>query len=293
MKKTYLKWRNVEIEPDIIKYKKIKLIKVLKYLPAGNDVFECLCFYKKRYCKLIIKIERSKMADFESEIYIINILKRLFNIRKVPNIIETGIVNNKKYIVLSKIKGKKLSELFKGDKESNYKYDYLFKYGEELSKVHLLNIPNCKISKKRIINDIPSESNYKFDDDIKKYISYLENNKFKKDDNTFIHGDFHYANVLWLNEKVNGIIDFEYSGMGFKEQDIAWACTLRPDQSFMDNVNDIKVFLEGYRQNNIFDYEKFKWCYINASCHFYLMNINNKLYCDKILNLLKEIDKIK
>ena len=47
---------------------KIKLIKVLKYLPAGNDVFECLCFYKKRYCKLIIKIERSKMADFESEI---------------------------------------------------------------------------------------------------------------------------------------------------------------------------------------------------------------------------------
>ncbi len=45
------------------------------------------------------------------------------------------------------------------------------------------------------------------------------------------------------NEKISGVLDFEYSGKGFKEQDIAWALVLRPDQTFMDQYEDLKSFL--------------------------------------------------
>ena len=38
-----------------------------------------------------------------------------------------------------------------------------------------------------------------------------------------------------------------------------------------------------------FDYNKFLWCYINASLHFYKMNSNNIEYKKRILKLLKSI----
>ena len=66
--------------------------------------------------------------------------------------------------------------------------------------------------------------------------------------NSFIHGDFHYANILWRKEQISGILDYEYSGYGLKEQDIAWTLVLRPSQKFMDNIEDIKSFLAGYNQ---------------------------------------------
>jgi len=81
----------------------------------------------------------------------------------------------------------------------------------------------------------------------------------------------------------------EYSGLGFKEQDIAWACILRPGQKFMNTIDDINNFLEGYNTLGRFDYDKFKWCYINGSIHFYLMNNNNEEYKENIKKMIHEV----
>lgn len=59
----------------------------------------------------------------------------------------------------------------------------------------------------------------------------------------------------------------------------------------MDNVNDIKVFLSGYKEELSFNFNKYLWCLINCYCHFYNMNSNNKEYCAKILELLEQISK--
>ena len=125
------------------------------------------------------------------------------------------------------------------------------------------------------------------ENNIKEYIKFLEDNDFKKELTTFIHGDFHYANVLWLNNDINGVIDWQYSGIGLREQDIAWACTLRPGQKFMDTMEDIQTFLKGYSEKEKFDIEKLRWCLINSYCHFYLMNENNEDYKNKLLILLR------
>lgn len=279
----YKKYRELTIDLFSIQYRNIKLKKIISYPPAGNDVVEAIVDIKNKEENVYIKFERSKMANFETEY---KHLKLLSDINIFPKVIEFGSVNDKKYIILEKIEGNRLSDIFKQDKKD--KEAYLKEYGKTLSQIH--NIKNRGFDKafQRPINEVPK--NYKNSDEFsEKIIKYFEENKIEKDNKTFIHGDFHYANVLFKNKKVNGIIDLEYSGFGFKEQDIAWALILRPGQKFMDNIDDINLFLDGYRSKNNFEYDKFKWCYINGSIHFYLMNYENEEYKQKIRNLIEKI----
>ena len=276
----YKKWRELSVNLFDIKFKKIKLIKELNYPPAGNDVVECKVINNKKEENVFIKFERSKVSNFYTEYKNLNIINKY--LEETPKVIEYGLYNGKKYIVLEKKNGKRLSEIFKSkvDKEK-----YLYTYGNMLSKIH--NIKG-KFNKalQRPINDYP-KGYKKYDSYSNKIITWLKDNDIEKNYNTFIHGDFHYGNVLFRYKKISGILDLEYSGMGFKEQDIAWALILRPGQKFMDNLNDIKYFLKGYGIS--YDFNKLKWCYINGSIHFYLMNLNNEEYKKKIKMLIDKI----
>lgn len=255
-------------------------------MPAGNDVTECICFFNGQKKHVFIKTERSKMAFFENEIMVLKQLKNNNLYNKIPELLEHGYINNKKYIVLSKTDGKRLSEILIDDDEKKKKR-YLMKYGFELSLIHKIDCSYFNEAKQRIINDIPSKNDYKvMDDFILNCISYLTRKRPQIKKNTFIHGDFHYANVLWKNGRINGVLDFEYTGYGFKEQDIAWSLVLRPSQKFMDNINDIKYFLNGYKQNGEYNKDNLKWCLINCYCHFYLMNQENHEYVNKIKKLI-------
>lgn len=287
----YDKWRDLSIDLFDIQFSNLKLKKIISYPPAGNDVVEVICEINNNQKNAFIKYERSKMADFESEYKNINIINDNNYYDKTPKIYEIGIFKSKIYIVLSKIEGARLSEIF--EKNNLIKNDYLFKYGAELAHIHNIPYEPFSLAKQRIINDLPKEEIYKFfDENISKYITYLEKNKPLISYDTFIHGDFHYANILWKNNKIEGVIDFEYSGRGFREQDIAWSIILRPAQHFMDNINDLNQFLKGYKSISKYDKNKLKWCLINGYCHFYLMNMNNNNYKYKIMNILKELDKL-
>lgn len=287
MEQIYPKWRDLAIDPFEIKYNCIKLKSIVNYPPAGNDVVEAIAQYNNKEQHIYIKIERSKMAFFTIELNHINKLINNNLYSKVPKIIEDGIVKNKKYIVLEKVYGKRLSE-FIDSISTALKKEFIMKYGMELGKIHQISIVDFPIAVQRIINDYPKTENYKeFDSYILEYINYLKDNKPEIKHDTFIHGDFHYANILWKDNEISGVLDFEYSGVGFKEQDIAWALVLRPNQKFMNRLSDIKYFLKGYNKVNTYDSEKLKWCLINGYCHFYLMNLQNKRYIKKIKNLLE------
>lgn len=283
MGKIQEKWRDSLINLDDIKFKNIKIEKIISYPPAGNDVFECIGKYKNKNLDFIIKSERGNFANFKNEIAA---LERLQTIALVPKVLEHGTINNHTYIVLSKIDGDKLSDIFREDKTAN-KNKYLYNYGKELAKIHNFNIKweNAKI---RDINNAPCKEKYK---DLNKWekeiIDYLNKNEPNIDNSTFIHGDFHYGNILWNNYSVTGILDWEYAGNGFKEQDIAWALILRPGQEFMDNKNDWDQFLNGYKSLNTYDEKKLKWCLINGMMHFYLMNRDKEDYKQKLANNIK------
>lgn len=287
----YPKWRELIVNPFDIPFKNIKLFEIVNYFPAGNDVMEGICDYQGRKHKVIIKIERSKVSDFTVEFNTITKLNTNNYYNKTAQVIEYGVYQNHKYLVLTKVRGKRLSEILL---TPDMKRDYLRKYGMELGKIHQIPKNEFNISLKRPINDIPSGDIYHdFDPFIRKYLDYLKENKIEIVNNCFIHGDFHYANILWLNQEVSGVLDFEYSGNGFKEQDIAWALILRPNGRFLDSYEDIMSFLDGYSQYETYDSFALKWCLINGYCHFYLMNKDNLEYKNKVKEILKTIKNIK
>ena len=287
MGKIQEKWRDSVINIDDIILKNAVINSVVSYPPAGNDVFECKGLVNGKKCNFIIKSERGSFADFENEIKVLDALKNKF---LVPKVIESGNVNSHTYIVLSKINGDKLSDIFK-EQHNVDKNRYLYTYGKQLAEIHNYVI-NWAVAKMRNINDVPSKVNYSFDDDWENSIvNYLIKNKPAIVFDTFIHGDFHYGNILWKNYKITGILDWEYSGLGFKEQDIAWALILRPGQKFMDNLDDYDSFLEGYKSCGSYDNNKLKWALINGLMHFYLMNKNknDKEYLNSLKGLINTL----
>ncbi len=288
--KKYEKWRELSIDPFEINFQNIKLKEITGYLPAGNDVVQCNVIYDDFPKEVFIKIERSKMADFETEIKNIKLLFKKNYYHKLPKIIEYGNINDKKYLVLEKKEGLRLSEILCPNKDLESKRDYLFNYGKELALIHKIPSNGFKIAKQRSINEVPLLEKYsKYNPEIVLFIDILNKEKPLIDYETFIHGDFHYANILWVDNKINVVLDWEYSGKGFKEQDIAWACILRPMQKFMDNINDIHHFIEGYLSEGSFNKSAFTWCLISGLCHFYLMNKDNKEYLEKLINLLNSL----
>ncbi len=289
-KNTYKKWRELSINPFEIKFKELRVNEIINYPYAGNDVIECLCDYKGNIIDTFIKIERSKMADLSSERKNIEILRNNNYYLKIPKIIEYCKYNNKDIIALEKINGKRLSDILRLRKNKISLNDFLYKYGMELALIHSIPKEKFEIAKKRIINDIPNKSDYKlWDNKLNKYISYLQKNIPQNKTECFIHGDFHYANILWYYNNISGILDFEYSGIGFKEQDIAWSLILRPGQEFLNNTHHIKTFLDGYKNIGSYNSNSLKWCYINGCCHFYLMNTNNEEYKNLLINLMESI----
>ncbi len=289
--KVYEKWRELKTNPDDISFKKIKIIKQISFPPCGNDVVECECLVNNQKTNVFIKIERSTKAAFDIEEKHLNLLLEKDYYAKIPQVIETGKIKDKNYLVLEKVEGYRLSDIFSENIKEETKNQYLINYGKELAKIHQIPYELFTEARQRSINDIPQEEKYQGDLGIITYINYLKENKPLINLDTFIHGDFHYANILWQKENISGILDWEYSGKGFKEQDIAWACILRSTQKFMDNIEDIKYFLQGYKSIGNYDKAILKWCMINGYCHFYLMFKDDKEYQNKLKKLLLEIYK--
>lgn len=287
MTKRFPKWRESKIELSKLYLNKISTYKIISYPPAGNDVFECIgTLNTGEKINFVLKSERGSFANFDNEIKILNTL----NDFPIPKVIETEKINDFRYIVMSKMEGEKLSDIFKTNQKAD-KTRYLFMYGKALAQIHKTNL-KWDIAKQRDINDIPNTKLYKDLDSWElDVINYLKQTKPQIVMNTFIHGDFHYGNILWEEYKISAILDWEYSGLGFKEQDIAWALILRPEQQFMDNFNDYNDFLKGYKTVNSFDSQKLKWCLINGLMQFYLMNKNtkNSSYLTKLKSLIEKL----
>lgn len=285
MTKIQKKWRESKIDLYQLHLKQISQYQIISYPPAGNDVFECVgTLNSGEKINFIIKSERGTFANFDNEEKVLNKIIGF----PIPKIIETGKINNLRYIVMNKMNGEKLSDILKNNKDVD-KSKYLFLYGQALGKIHSINL-KWDVAKQRDINDIPNKKIYiNLNNWELEIINYLEDTKPNIIMDTFIHGDFHYGNILWEEYKISAILDWEYSGLGFKEQDIAWALILRPEQQFMDKLEDYKSFLKGYNSVNTFNKSKLKWCLINGLMHFYLINKNNKnkIYLTKLKTLIE------
>ncbi len=255
------KWREPIVDPYSIKLNNGLVIeKILSYPHAANDVYKCI----GKKTVFFLKVERDKKGNIPNECKILNILKK-YNF-PIPKLLDNGVIKNYNYIVTSELQGLRLSEIIDFDKNICLK-----EYGRMLSRIHSIK-PKCEKIKLRKINDIPSEEIWIKHPILEKYIDWLLNNKINMNYDTFIHGDFHYANILWKDNNISGILDWEYSGMGFKEQDIAWSIVRRQTQKFLKTKNEVIIFLDGYKEFGSYNETYLKWCLVNSYVHFYIIN---------------------
>ena len=274
------KWRET-IDPFSIKFKSFKLEKVLGYPHARNDVFYVKGEFEGKRVFAFLKCQRVKEKGIEREVSLLK--KRI--LPKAPLLLEYA--DDFSYVLTKRVTGQRLSVIVGNEEEKSL--EYMQEYGRELAQIHSLEI-SCEKAEERKFFSLPSEEFCK-ENALEKFREFLEKRKPTKINTCFCHGDMHYANVLWRGKKISGILDFELSGIGNKEFDIAWAIFRRPSQKFMKTKKEIELFLQGYKQIGNCE-EEFVWYYI-AQCylHFYKIGSNDEEYRNFVYNYLKDYCK--
>jgi len=249
------KWRDTE-DPYSLPYKNFSLLEVIGYPHAGNDVFQVKGIYEQREIEAYVKVARQLGADIENEINTINAI----DCELAPLIIDYD--EEKKHFCVSVAKqGERLSIIV--GVNSNYtSLDYLYEYGQTLAKLHAQEGTFSEVKDRRFFH-IPKKQ-YFSEHDIEFVYDYLISNQPQTINKCFCHGDFHYANILWDGGHLSAILDFELSGTGNREYDIAWALILRPGQRFLNTAEEIDLFRAGYSSLS-----EANWSYVN----YYMVQI--------------------
>lgn len=272
------KWRDT-IDPYKLKFKNFELLEVLGYPHAGNDVFYARGLYKENEVFVFIKVNRQNGADVKNEVETLNKI----NLDNTPIVIDYD--DEMTYRVSIALPGERLSVISK-QISNNELLNYLKTYGETLAKIHLINGEFIHVKDRKFFH-IPSKEYFeKQNIDIEIY-NYLVSSKPKEINYCFVHGDFHYANVLWQDKKISGILDFELSGYGNKEFDIAWAITVRPSQEFLKEQQEFESFISGYKKVGECNVEYVKYYMVLIYAWFY--EIGGPKYKDFVATKMYEM----
>lgn len=285
------KWRETTIDPLKTEFPcGIKIKKILGYPHAANDVFSVIVEKNGEVKDAILKYERHSDANLSKEVKIINQLEKTDFM--LPKLISHGKLGDKVYIVTEYVDGERISQLISNlvDEEvTRESLKYMKKFGRNLGRIHSTEIITGKITPRKFSNIMSMELSKKLGlVEVREWL--IENNPINHE-MCFVHGDHHYANVLWRNYEIVCTLDWELCGFGWKEFDLAWALINRPSQKFMKTKNEIDCFLEGYLEYQSYDMKALSYCTVLIYQYFYEIGLNMKddEYCNHIKNQFEKI----
>lgn len=231
------KWRD-GIDPFTLRLKMVQIQEILGYPHAANQVFHVKGLRDGEAGYYYLKYAHHADANLHNEVTVI----RALDSPLAPQIVEYDAEGDQ-YELTEQIEGQRLSVIL-AEAGTENALGYLYEYGETLAKLH--GAAGCfPEAPHRIFHDIP-DVEYFARLGMEDVFDWLTANRPGEIHRCFVHGDFHYANILWKNGHISGILDFELAGMGNREFDIAWSLILRPGQKFMQTEAELEEFLAGY-----------------------------------------------
>lgn len=256
------KWRDTA-DPFSLPLERFRLKEVLGYPHAGNDVFYAAGDVEDRPCTAFLKVERQAGADLANEAAVLRTLPYPYK----PNLLEY-VPGPPACLATEACEGERLSVRLArlGQTEA---LAYMGPYGAALAQLHSLEIPWPDVKRRRFFG-LP-EPAYLAEHGLEGYAAFLAAHPPEGESRCFIHGDFHYANILWKEGRISAVLDYELSGRGVREFDLAWAVLLRPGQAFLKTEAELEGFLAGYGASQPFSFPAFRYYYILAALWFWGM----------------------
>ncbi|NTV37603.1 MAG: aminoglycoside phosphotransferase family protein [Anaerolineales bacterium] len=223
----------------------------------------------EREIEFYLKVARHSDADLGNEAAALQAVGQ-FDLA-VPRVVSFGHHEGHEYLAVSAMPGKRLSALLTGEDEPVYKgllHGMLRTMGRNLAEIHKLPL-NWKPVHERRQHKLPVLADgTPVEKELKSTVAWLRKNPPLRSVPVFIHGDHHYANLLWQKETISAILDWELCGMGWREFDLAWAVAFRPSQLFLSTHEELETVLTGYREVAEYDDSAFLWCLKLIYCHF-------------------------
>lgn len=276
------KWRET-IDPFELPYKNFVLEEVLGYPHAGNDVFHVRGRYQQKTVEAFVKVARQRGADIKREVETITKLEW----PNIPEIIDHDEKKERFVVSLAK-EGERLSAIL-GHNADMASLEYMYEYGQTLAVLHSVcgYFPDVK---DRTYFHMPTPERLQ-KQNLNFVYEYLTGQQPMEVNRCFCHGDFHYANILWKDKHISAILDFELSGIGNKEFDIAWALILRPGQQFLKSREEIGLFLDGYFSKGSCNLGYVKYYMVLIYTYFFEFGADTPGYQDYVRNFFYAIVK--
>ncbi len=244
------KWRD-GIDPSSLPLQTVTVLEVLGYPHAANQVFYIKGLKDGKEGCYYLKVAHHVDANIRREVEII----RQLDLPLLPKIAEYD-ESEYRYELTEEIEGKRLSVILSEQGTENA-LPYMKEMGETLAGLHRIRGSFSEAPRRRF-HDIPP-LDYCQRNGIEHVYQWLVEHRPEGKNESFVHGDFHYANILWRDEHICGILDFELAGMGDREFDIAWSLILRPGQRFMKTEEERQAFLEGYASLGDYDRQRVEY----------------------------------
>ena len=270
------KWRET-VDPFSLEYHAFRPTEVLGYPHAGNDVFHVKGLYHGGELRAYVKAARQVGADIENEVAVLSELSSAV----FPTVLDCGF-GKPAFSVTAELPGERLSTILDRD-GGRSSLSYMAEYGAQLALLHRLT-PRAAAVKDRKFFHAPSDAllGSLGLEPLKSYFAQSP----QGGERCFCHGDFHYANVLWVDRRISGILDFELAGYGVREFDIAWAMFRRPGQKFLTTRREQEEFLYGYSQFGRYDRASVDSCMARCYVYFLQFSREDAEYCDYVRDWL-------
>lgn len=270
------RWRET-CDPFALNYHHFQLNEILGYPHAGNDVFYARGVVNRNETNAYIKVARRKDAAIDNEVAILTQL----NSPVFPKVLDYDHEHHT-FSVTAEMPGLRLSTIV-GDNADFLSLGYMETYGEALAQIHQMKIPAKPQAARKFYHRPDAEILKKLD--LQFLCDYFAQEP-RQEENVFCHGDFHYANVLWKDRRISAILDFELSGYGNRDFDIAWALFLRPGQKFLKTDKEFDLFIKGYQQHRKCNVNAVK--YYMAQCYVYFLDVCEETdYCAYVRSWLE------
>ncbi len=238
------KWRET-CDVFALPYHSFRPTEILGYPHAGNDVFHVRGLCQGRQVTAYVKApRRNGGAGIRNEALVLSRLA----LPLAPEVLDAG-TGDAPFLVTAEKPGRRLSVIV-GDNAGGAALSYMEEYGGTLARLHMLRPEVPPVADRRFFH--PPTAEHLEALGLVHLASWFAH---PPDGGTtvFCHGDFHYANLLWEDHHISGILDFELAGYGDRDFDIAWALILRPGQTFLKTAEERRRFLMGYGRHGSFD----------------------------------------